>query len=52
MGVSPGKYRGQQGLQQAWHILVGSKAPIKEIAYDLGFCTEHYFSRFLNNTWE
>jgi len=46
MAISPGKYRGQQRLQQAWHILVGSNAPIKEIACDLGFCDEHYFSRF------
>ncbi|BDS06088.1 hypothetical protein NT6N_11280 [Oceaniferula spumae] len=46
VGMSPNRYRQKQLATRAWHLISGSKKPMYEIAEQLGFCDEYYFSRF------
>lgn len=44
-GVSPGKYHSQRLVDRACEILAKGDLTLKEIAAQLGFCDEFYFSR-------
>lgn len=46
VGMSPNQYRQKQLATRAWHLISGSDKPMYEIAEQLGFCDEYYFSRF------
>lgn len=44
-GRSPSTYRAQFIVEQACHRLLETNGPLKQIAEDLGFGSEYYFSR-------
>lgn len=44
IGKTPYEYMLDLKIENAKALLVGTKLMVKEIAYDLGFCDEHYFS--------
>lgn len=44
-GRSPATYRAQYVIEQACHRLLETDDPLKQIAEDLGFGSEYYFSR-------
>lgn len=45
-GIAPGKYLLQLKIDRAKHLLLYTDKLIKEIAYDLNFESEYYFSKF------
>jgi AraC-like DNA-binding protein len=45
-GISPRKYHLELKIMRAKEQLLASDKTIKEICYELGFQSEHYFSRF------
>jgi AraC-like DNA-binding protein len=45
-GLSPEQYRAERKCAEAKRRLLASDTPIKEIAIDLGFSDQYYFSRF------
>ena len=45
-GVSPKTYLNRRLNQEACHLIAGTDRPIKEIATQLRFADEYYFSRF------
>src|SRR5690606_38137266 len=45
-GITPGQYLIQLKIDRAKQLLVSSDKLIKEIAYDLNFESESYFSKF------
>lgn len=46
VGKSPSQFRQLQVAIRAWHMLAGSERTAREVAHELGFCDEYYFSRF------
>lgn len=44
-GVSPGQYHLHLRLMRAKELLLTTESPVKEIAYNTGFESTHYFSR-------
>jgi len=46
VGKSPSQFRQLQVANRAWHMLAGSNRTAREVASELGFCDEFYFSRF------
>ena len=53
VGMSPKAYLNRRLNQEAIKLLIRSDAPVKEVAFKLGFADEFYFSRFfkkLNGT--
>lgn len=45
VGMPPRSYQLRQRLRQAKHLLLRDDAPIKTVAYELGFSDQLYFSR-------
>ena len=48
-GVSPHKYHLELKIIRAKELLLASNKSVKEISYDLGFQSIHYFSRLFKN---
>ena len=48
-GVSPHKYHLELKIMRARELLLSTDKSVKEISYDLGFQTIHYFSRLFKN---
>lgn len=48
-GVTPYQYQLRRKMETARILLKNSVKPIKEIAYDLGFADEYYFSNIFKN---
>lgn len=48
-GVSPHKYHLELKIMRAKELLLVTDKSVKEISYDLGFQTIHYFSRLFKN---
>ncbi|MGQ1947992.1 AraC family transcriptional regulator [Geofilum sp. OHC36d9] len=48
-GVSPGQYHLQLRLMRAKELLLTTDMPIKEVAYETGFESIHYFSRLFKS---
>lgn len=46
VGMSPKAYLNRRLNQEAIKLLIRSDAPVKEVAFKLGFADEFYFSRF------
>ncbi|MFC4990634.1 helix-turn-helix domain-containing protein [Rubritalea tangerina] len=44
--MSPHQYRQKQLYIKAMHMLLGARETVQEIAHQLGFEDEYYFSRF------
>ena len=44
LGKTPYEYMLDLKVENAKALLIGTKLMVKEIAYNLGFCDEHYFS--------
>jgi transcriptional regulator GlxA family with amidase domain len=44
-GIAPGQYHLDLKIRRAREMLVSTERSIKEIAFDLGFQSIHYFSR-------
>ncbi|ASB48010.1 AraC family transcriptional regulator [Alkalitalea saponilacus] len=48
-GVSPGQYHLHLRLMRAKELLLATDMPIKQVAYETGFDSIHYFSRLFKN---
>ncbi len=48
-GVSPGQYHLHLRLMRAKELILATDIPIKQIAYDTGFDSIHYFSRLFKS---
>jgi AraC-like DNA-binding protein len=48
-GVSPGQYHLHLRLMRAKELLLASDMPIKQVAFETGFDSVHYFSRLFKN---
>jgi AraC-like DNA-binding protein len=48
-GVSPGQYHLHLRLMRAKELLLATDMPIKQVAYETGFESIHYFSRLYKN---
>jgi AraC-like DNA-binding protein len=46
-GISPRQYHHQLKVMRAKELLISTDKSIKEISYELGFQSSHYFSRFI-----
>jgi AraC-like DNA-binding protein len=49
IGVSPGQYHLHLRLMRAKELLLATDMPIKQVAYETGFESIHYFSRLYKN---
>ncbi|MEK5643902.1 MULTISPECIES: AraC family transcriptional regulator [Paenibacillus] len=50
MGIPPQKALLERRLRRAEQLLIQAERTIKQIAYDVGFTDEHYFSRMFKRT--
>ena len=44
LGITPYEYHMKNRIEKAISLLHETNKPVKEIAFNLGFCDEHYFS--------
>lgn len=49
-GLSPMRYVGAMRIEQAKHLLLTTDKSVTEIAYETGFGSIHYFSRYFGRT--
>ncbi len=44
LGITPGRYRSKKLIERGCELMQQTDLPIKQIAYNLGFCDEFHFS--------